>query len=51
MKVINLGRVNLKVLALGLGCMGMSWAYSPTEGEAEMISLLGKAVEPWGDAL
>jgi aryl-alcohol dehydrogenase-like predicted oxidoreductase len=35
----------LEVSALGLGCMGMSWAYGPAPDKAEMIALLRRAVE------
>ena len=35
----------LDVSALGLGCMGMSWAYGPAPDKAEMIALLRRAVE------
>jgi aryl-alcohol dehydrogenase-like predicted oxidoreductase len=27
----------LEVSALGLGCMGMTWAYGPSDGREEMI--------------
>src|SRR5436305_484367 len=40
-----LGNSNLEVSALGLGCMGMSWSYSPIPDRKEMISLLRAAVE------
>ena len=30
----------LEVSALGLGCMGMSWAYGPAADKAEMIKLV-----------
>jgi aryl-alcohol dehydrogenase-like predicted oxidoreductase len=36
---------NLKVSALGLGCMGMSFSYGPPKDETEMIHLLHKAVD------
>ena len=36
---------DLEVSALGLGCMGMSFAYSPTADKQEMIALIRKAVE------
>jgi aryl-alcohol dehydrogenase-like predicted oxidoreductase len=41
----KLGNSNLQVSALGLGCMGMSWSYSPIPDRKEMISLLRAAVE------
>ena len=41
----KLGRSNLEVSDLGLGCMGMSWSYSPIPDRREMISLLQAAVE------
>jgi aryl-alcohol dehydrogenase-like predicted oxidoreductase len=41
----KLGTSNLEVSALGLGCMGMSWSYSPVPDREEMISLLRAAVE------
>jgi len=36
---------NLEVSALGLGCMGMSFAYGPPPDRQEMISLIRNAVE------
>jgi aryl-alcohol dehydrogenase-like predicted oxidoreductase len=36
---------DLVVSAMGLGCMGMSYAYGPTGDKQEMISLLRSAVE------
>ena len=45
MKMRTLGQSGLEVSALGLGCMGMSWAYGPAPDKAEMIALLRKAVE------
>ncbi len=41
----KLGNSNLEVSALGLGCMGMSFAYGPPKDKKEMISLLHTAVE------
>ncbi len=41
----KLGKSNLEVSALGLGCMGMSIAYGPPADKKEMIALIGKAVE------
>lgn len=45
MKKRTLGKSNLEVSALGLGCMGMSWSYGPAKDKQEMISLLRAAVE------
>ena len=45
MKIRTLGNSGLSVSALGLGCMGMSWAYGPAPDKAKMIALLRKAVE------
>jgi len=41
----KLGKCGLEVSALGLGCMGMSYAYGEIPGKKEMISLIQKAVE------
>lgn len=41
----KLGNSNLEVSAIGLGCMGMSFAYGTVPDKKEMISLLRKAVE------
>jgi aryl-alcohol dehydrogenase-like predicted oxidoreductase len=41
----KLGKSNLEVSALGLGCMGMSFGYGPPADKQEMISLIRKAVE------
>ena len=41
----TLGKSQLEVSALGLGCMGMSWSYSPIPDRKEMISLLHAAVD------
>ncbi len=45
MKKRKLGKSNLEVSALGLGCMGMSFGYGPPADKKEMISLIRKAVE------
>src|SRR5216117_414677 len=45
MKKRKLGRSGLEVSAIGLGCMGMSFAYGPAKDKREMISLLHAAVE------
>jgi aryl-alcohol dehydrogenase-like predicted oxidoreductase len=41
----KLGKSNLEVSALGLGCMGMSFGYGPAADTREMISLIHTAVE------
>ena len=41
----TLGTGGLEVSALGLGCMGMSFGYTPIPDRNEMISLIRKAVE------
>jgi aryl-alcohol dehydrogenase-like predicted oxidoreductase len=41
----KLGKGNLEVSAVGLGCMGMSFSYGPPADKQEMISLLRSAVE------
>ena len=41
----GLGKSGLEVSALGLGCMGMSFAFPPYPEKKEMISLIRKAVE------
>jgi len=45
MKKRTLGRSNLEVSAIGLGCMGMSFAYGTPPDRKEMVSLLRAAVE------
>ncbi|MDI1365286.1 MAG: aldo/keto reductase, partial [bacterium] len=44
MKTRKLGD-GLEVSALGLGCMGMSWAYGPAPDKAETFKVLARAVE------
>jgi aryl-alcohol dehydrogenase-like predicted oxidoreductase len=41
----KLGKSNLEVSALGLGCMGMSFSYGPPKDKQEMTALLRAAVE------
>src|SRR5437867_12618787 len=41
----KLGKTNLEVSAIGLGCMGMSFGYGPPADKQEMISLIRSAVE------
>jgi aryl-alcohol dehydrogenase-like predicted oxidoreductase len=41
----KLGKSNLEVSALGLGCMGMSFGYGPAADKQEMISLIRWVVE------
>ena len=45
MKTRKLGNSGLEVSALGLGCMGMSFAYGTIPDKKEMIALIHKAVE------
>jgi len=45
MKKRKLGKSNLEVSALGLGCMGMSFSYGPPKDKQEMISLIRAAVD------
>lgn len=44
-KMRKLGKGNLEVSAMGLGCMGMSFAYGPPGDKQEMIALIRSAVE------
>ena len=41
----KLGKSNLEVSAIGLGCMGMSFSYGPPKDKKEMTNLLHAAVE------
>lgn len=45
MKKRRLGKSNLEVSELGLGCMGMSWSYGAPKDKQEMIALLHAAVD------
>jgi aryl-alcohol dehydrogenase-like predicted oxidoreductase len=45
MKKRKLGKTELEVSAIGLGCMGMSFAYGPPGDKQEMIALIRAAVE------
>ncbi|QDE84173.1 aldo/keto reductase [Myxococcus xanthus] len=45
MKKRKLGKGNLEVSAIGLGCMGMSFGYGPPADRQEMINLIHAAVE------
>ena len=44
MQTRRLGKSNLEVSALGLGCMSMSFGYGPPADTQEMISLIRTAV-------
>lgn len=41
----KIGNGGLEVAAIGLGCMGMSFGYTPIPDKGEMIALIRKAVE------
>src|ERR1019366_1689723 len=41
----KLGKSNLEVSALGLGCMGMSYGYGPASDKKDMMSLIRSAVD------
>src|SRR6516165_8953043 len=41
----KLGKSDLEVSAIGLGCMGMSFSYAPFPDRSEMVKLIRKAVE------
>ena len=45
MQTRKLGKSNLEVSALGLGCMGMSFSFPPFPDKKDMIVLLRQAVE------
>jgi aryl-alcohol dehydrogenase-like predicted oxidoreductase len=41
----TLGKSNLEVSAIGLGCMGMSFSYGPPKDKQEMVALIRTAVD------
>ena len=41
----KLGKSNLEVSMIGLGCMGMSFGYGPPKDKQEMISVIRAAIE------
>src|SRR5689334_14694978 len=41
----KLGKSNLKVSAIGFGCMGMSFGYGPAGEKQEMIAIIRAAVD------
>jgi aryl-alcohol dehydrogenase-like predicted oxidoreductase len=45
MKYRKLGKTNLEVSAIGLGCMGMSYGYGPAGDKKDMIKLIHAAIE------
>jgi aryl-alcohol dehydrogenase-like predicted oxidoreductase len=45
MKQRELGRSGLRVSALGLGCMGLSYGYGPATGTADAVKLIHAAFE------
>lgn len=45
MQTRKLGKSNLEVSAIGLGCMGMSFSYGPPKDKKEMTSVLHAAVD------
>src|SRR5216117_3195468 len=45
MQTRKLGKNNLEVSAVGLGCMGMSFSYGPPKDKQEMTALLRAAVD------
>src|ERR1700677_524365 len=45
MKKRKLGKSNLEVSAIGLGCMGMSFGYGPAGDKQSMMALIRAAVE------
>src|SRR5689334_1610062 len=45
MRKRKLGKSNLEVSAIGLGCMGMSFGYGPPKDKQEMMSVIRGAFE------
>jgi aryl-alcohol dehydrogenase-like predicted oxidoreductase len=45
MRLRKLGKSNLEVSAIGLGCMGISFGYGPPMDKQEAISLIRTAVK------
>ena len=45
MKTRKLGTQGLEVSAIGLGCMGMSWAYGPGMSQSDADALVARAVD------
>src|ERR1700688_1082373 len=45
MKKRKLGKSNLEVSAIGLGCMGMSFSYGPPKDKQDMTKVLHAAVD------
>ena len=45
METRKLGGQGLQVSAIGLGCMGLSWAYGPPPDEAQAVGVLHRAVK------
>ena len=45
MRQRRLGQADLKVSAIGLGCMGLSFGYGPATDKSEAISLLRHALD------
>lgn len=41
----KLGRSNLEVSAIGLGCMGLSFGYGPETDKEQAVALIRSAVE------
>ena len=44
----KLGKSNLEVSAIGLGCMGMSFGYGPAKDKQEMISVVRAKIQSLG---